>query len=72
MKRKLAAAVLGILLPSGCAAPEDAKEEPVMTTEPVAVQTADSEYDAMVERSLLNIGNPYRLQQKIRAAQSGM
>lgn len=71
MKRKLAAAVLGILLLSGCAAPEEAKEEPVMTTEPVAVQTADPEYDAMVERSLLNIGNPYRLQQKIRAAQSG-
>lgn len=71
MKRKLVAAVLAILLLSGCAAPEEAKEESVMTAEPVATEAADPVYDAMVERSLLNIGNPYRLQQKIRAAQNG-
>ena len=71
MIRKLAAAALSILLLTGCAA-EKPQEEPPMT-EPTAAVTEPrlSVYDAMVERSLLNIGNPYRLQQKIRAAQNG-
>lgn len=71
MIRKFAAAALSILLLTGCAA-EKPQEEPPMT-EPTAAVTEPrlSVYDAMVERSLLNIGNPYRLQQKIRAAQNG-
>ena len=71
MIRKLAAAALSMLLLTGCAA-EKPQEEPPMT-EPTAAVTEPrlSVYDTMVERSLLNIGNPYRLQQKIRAAQNG-
>ena len=71
MIRKLAAAALSILLLTGCAAEKPQEEAPM--TEPTAAVTEPrlSVYDAMVERSLLNIGNPYRLQQKIHAAQNG-
>lgn len=71
MKRTLTALLLSLLLVSGCAAQKEPQEETVMPTEPIVTEAADPIYDAMVERSLLNIGNPYRLQQKIRAAQNG-
>lgn len=70
MIRKLTSLVLAVLLFAGCAATEPEQEETVMPTE-VPAKTVDPVYEAMVERSLLNIGNPYRLQQKIRAAQEG-
>jgi len=71
MLRKLTALLLSLLILTGCAAKESNGEETVMPAETAETEPADSVYDAMVERSLLNIGNPYRLQQKIRAAQNG-
>lgn len=69
-------ALLGcFVLLSACAAnsntetTEEQTVETTMQTQPI--ETEPTPYDEMVERSLLNIGNPYRLQQKIRAAQSG-
>lgn len=69
-------ALLAVLLLAGCGAAEQTEitettegTETTMTTE--QTQTETTPYDEMVARSLLNIGNPWRLQQKILAAQSG-
>lgn len=74
--RKLAALSLCLMLLAGCGAPETinstAGEDTTMqTNQTQATQAEKTDYDRMVERSLLNIGNAYRLQQKILAAQAG-
>ena len=69
--KRIFALVLVTLLLAGCAA-NNGTEETQMTTETIPeTQLEETVYDEMTVRSLLNIGNPYRLQQKIRAAQSG-
>lgn len=75
MSKRFIFALLGcIFLLAGCASPaaHEPTETEVMTSEEVLqTETEKTPYDEMVERSLLNIGNPYRLQQKLRAAQNG-
>ena len=71
--RKVLAILLCALILAGCGAGNVTETE---TTEETVMETPTTEYiptpyDEMVERSLLNIGNAYRLQQKIRAAQNG-
>lgn len=71
--------LLCILLLAGCGATEPAATtETTETTEGTGSTMATEEtqaqptaYDEMVERSLLNIGNAYRLGQKIQAARNG-
>ncbi len=75
-KRSVLALICCLILLAGCAnaRPEPTEEETTMPseiTEATTQETVPTAYDAMVERSLLNIGNAYRLQQKIRAAQAG-
>lgn len=72
--RNVIAIVLCALLLAGCGGPADPSEpkgETAMTTTVPTTQAPLTDYDRMLERSILNIGNPYRLQQKIRAAQNG-
>lgn len=68
--------LLCILLLAGCAAAEQTEATQTMegtetTMETETTQARPTPYEEMVQRSLLNIGNPYRLQQKIQAAQNG-
>lgn len=73
--RSLIALLCCLFLLCGCAA--QGKTETQTETEQMTVQSTTSTqseptaYDEMVNRSLLNIGNAYRLQQKIRAAREG-
>lgn len=75
MHKRILAALLGVLLLTGCAVQTITEgTETIMTTEEIQTESTQAEptpYDEMVERSLMNIGNPYRLQAKIRAAQEG-
>ena len=78
MGKRILTALLCALLLAGCtAAPTETTEVTEMTVETETTLAAEetqaqpTAYDEMVQRSLLNIGNPYRLQQKILAAQAG-
>lgn len=69
--RKIIPLLLCALLLAGCGAEvqTETTEETIMTTQ--ATEYTPTPYDEMLERSILNMGNAYRLQQKIRAAQNG-
>lgn len=77
--KNIAVLLLCLLLLAGCGAPEtsystegEATTVPTQSTQQTqATQAEKTDYEKMLERSLLNIGNPYRLQQKIRAARNG-
>ena len=70
---KFTALLMCALLLAGCAQPQTQPTEGMtntMQTQPTT-QPELTDYDRMLERSILNMGNAYRLQQKIRAAQNG-
>ena len=74
--RKMMVLLLCALLLCGCTGQDrteqtEGKETTMQTQQTQETQAELTDYDRMVERSLLNIGNPARLQAKIRAAQSG-
>lgn len=69
---KTVAALLAVLLLAGCASntePTGGTAEVTQSTETQPIELTD--YDRMLERSILNMGNAARLQEKIRAAQNG-
>lgn len=75
--KKLAALVLTALLLTGCAAQPQTTElaeetepmEQITTTTPTEAEPTP--YELMVQRSLLNLGNPARLKDKLEKARSG-
>lgn len=71
MRKIIALALLPLLL-CGCIAADPTKENETMTTtEDIRTPEPAEAVEPAVEKGILNMGNSYRLQQKIRAAQSG-
>lgn len=68
--RTIIAIILCTLILVGCGN-QPTPTEPTKESTMQPTESVPTEYDLMLEQSILNIGNPYRLQQKIRAAQAG-
>lgn len=70
MKKRILAASLTAILLTGCVA-QNTAEETQMQTQPQQPEISWTASQEMLENAILNMGNGYRLQQKILAAQAG-